>query len=243
MIILAAGKGSRMMPFTRNMPKALLDLGWGKSLLEHQLEGIRKSGVIDQVVLVTGYLSEQIEEKVKTWSDNGFKISTIYNPFYDMADNLVSLWMARSEMDEDFMITNGDNLFSEDVFRDLRNNHNQGIFLTICKKERYGHDDMKVILAGNKAVKVSKLIDGEQGQAESPGLVFVSGERYREFFKQSLDELTRNKENFKTYWLEVFNLMSRKGAPVDVFKIDRAKWQEIDIHPDLEDLRRRFKSV
>ena len=64
-IILAAGKGTRAMPLTRNTPKSLLDIGNGVTLLEKQLEDIQKSKVIDEIVLIIGHLAEQIEAKIK----------------------------------------------------------------------------------------------------------------------------------------------------------------------------------
>jgi L-glutamine-phosphate cytidylyltransferase len=241
-IILAAGRGKRLMPLTRNTPKPLLDLGNGKTLFEQQLEQMQKSNAIDEIVLVIGYLAAQIEAKMKFWKENGLKITTIYNPFYAMANNLISLWLAKNQMDQDFIITNGDNLLESDVFSDLVNNHRDGIFLTICKRERYGTDDMKVILDDKKnVVKVSKLIENEKANAESIGLVLVSGEKYREIFKESLEELARNKEYLNKYWLEVFNLMCEKGIPVNTFEINKSKWQEIDFHPELEELRKKFK--
>jgi len=50
-IMLAAGKGSRLMPLTANTPKMLVDLGSGKTLIETQLENIEKSGVIEEVIV------------------------------------------------------------------------------------------------------------------------------------------------------------------------------------------------
>jgi len=240
-IILAAGKGERLMPLTRNTPKPLLDLGNGKTLFEEQLEQIQKSKVVDEVALIIGYLAEQIEAKMKFWREKGIKIQTIYNPFYEMSNNLISLWLAKYQMDGDFIITNGDNLFDYDVFQNLVNNHQNGIFLTICKRERYGTDDMKVILDDKKnVVRVSKLIENEKADTESVGLVLISGEKYREIFRESLEELARNKEYLNKYWLEVFNLMSKKGIPIHTFEIDKTKWIEIDIHLDLKDVRAKI---
>jgi len=240
-IILAAGKGERLMPLTRNTPKPLLDLGNGKTLFEEQLEQMQKSKAIGEVVLVTGYLAEQIEAKMKFWQESGAKITTVYNPFYEVSNNLISLWLVKHQMDEDFIITNGDNLFDYEVFQNLVQNHQNGIFLTICKREKYGGDDMKVILDNEKVVQVSKLIDNEKADAESVGLVLVSGEKHKELFKDSLEELARNKEYLNKYWLEVFNLMSKRGIMVNTFEIDKNKWQEIDFHPNLESLRLKFK--
>ena len=62
-IILAAGKGERLMPLTKNTPKPLLDMGNGATLLEEQIAGLQESGVVEEIALVIGYLAEQVEAK------------------------------------------------------------------------------------------------------------------------------------------------------------------------------------
>ena len=65
-IILAAGKGERLMPLTNNTPKSLLELANGTSVLESQLLSIHEAG-IREVAIVKGYLTEQIEPKIKKY--------------------------------------------------------------------------------------------------------------------------------------------------------------------------------
>ena len=65
-IILAAGRGSRMKHATDNIPKCLLKVK-GKTLLEIQIEALKKSG-IKKIGIVTGYLSEQLID----YCDNTF---------------------------------------------------------------------------------------------------------------------------------------------------------------------------
>lgn len=236
-IILAAGKGERLMPLTRNTPKSLLYLQNGRSVLETQLEKIEESGVMDKVIIIIGYLGEQIEAKLKNYG-SGMKIKTIYNPFYEISNNLHSLWLSKFEMNDDFIITNGDNILEMDVYRDLVRKTPDGIVLTINKKEGYDDDDMKVVIKNNCVERVSKLIDNKKADAESVGLVKVSGEKSINLFKDTMEELVRNKNYFDKFWLEVFNALSNKGFMVKTFEIDgEKKWQEIDFHLDLEKAR------
>jgi len=239
-IILAAGKGTRIMPLTRNTPKPLLDLGDGKTLLEEQIDRIRKSRVINEIILVIGYLAEQIEAKIRIYQKNGLKVSTLYNPFYDQSNNLISLWFAKYYMtDQDFMITNGDNLFTPDVFNALAKKNKNGIFLTISKKDKYVDDDMKVVLSKGKVVRVSKLISSKKADAESVGLALVSGVKYRKLFRENLKELVRDERYLDKYWLEVFNKIHKRGIPIHTFNIDgEKKWQEVDFHLDLKAARK-----
>jgi len=240
-IILAAGKGERLYPLTKNTPKPLIDLGDGETLLEKQLKSLSESHVIDEVIIVIGYLYEQIESKLKNFKTK-LKIKTLYNPFYEMSNNLITLWLSKYEMTEDFLITNGDNLFTSDVVSDLVNTTNDGIYVTICYKDSLGQDDMKVILDENKKViRVSKEI--EDSITESIGLVKVQGEKYRNIYQEVLEQLARNKNYINKFWLETFNILVDKGVEINSFKIDRDKWREVDFHFDLKDLKELIKDL
>ncbi len=117
LFILAAGKGERLWPLTKNTPKSLLDLGDGTTLLNRQLSSAINSKIFNEIFLITGYLHEKIEEAIKKYQSS-VNINTIYNPFYDITNNLVSLWTARCELSkDDFMITNGDNLYKNHVVK------------------------------------------------------------------------------------------------------------------------------
>lgn len=237
-IILAAGKGERLMSLTRNTPKPLLDMGNGNTLLEEQFERIRKSGVIDEIVLVIGYLAEQIEAKIRLFLDEGVKIKTLYNPFYDISNNLISLWFAKHEMDSDFMITNGDNIFSSDVFSDFAKENKNGIFLSTSVKDKYDDDDMKVMIEDNVVARVSKLIENADSGAESPGLALIHGAKARKIFRDNMEVLVRKKTKTGAFWLEVFNLMSNKGIPVQPWQFNgQKKWQEVDFHIDVDKIK------
>jgi UDP-N-acetylglucosamine diphosphorylase / glucose-1-phosphate thymidylyltransferase / UDP-N-acetylgalactosamine diphosphorylase / glucosamine-1-phosphate N-acetyltransferase / galactosamine-1-phosphate N-acetyltransferase len=72
-VILAAGKGTRLRPLTETTPKPLLLLN-GKPMLDYVLEGYRAAGVTE-VILITGYLAEQIENHYKDGAALGMNIA------------------------------------------------------------------------------------------------------------------------------------------------------------------------
>ena len=167
------------------------------------------------------------------------RIKTIYNPFYNISNNLISLWLARHEMDTDFLITNGDNIFPPDVFTDFVGKNENGVYLSVSIKDSYDDDDMKVVIRNNIVTKVSKAIKQEKISAESPGLALVHGTKSRELFLENIETLVKDRENINKFWLEVFNVMSRKGIPIHPWEFDgKTKWQEIDFHPDLIKVRK-----
>lgn len=237
-IILAAGRGERLMPLTKNTPKPLIDIGNGNTLLEEQMLSLKESEAVSGIVLVVGYLAEQVEAKIKMYKESGLHISTIYNPSWKVSNNLLSLWLAREVIaHHDVMITNGDNLFSSKVFADLAK-QNEGIWLSVCPKEKFDSDDMKVKLVDGFVSAVSKTIPTDTCQTESPGLVMVRGERARQIFVEQLEAAVRDDDNNNQFWLEVFNRMWSKGIVVKPFVFEaKHNWQEVDFHGDVKLMR------
>lgn len=238
-IILAAGKGERLMPLTKNTPKPLLDMGNGNTLIEEQIQSIRESGVIDEIVLIVGYLADQIESKLKRQASSALRIKTVYNPFFEVSNNLMSLWLAGHEMEYcDFMVTNGDNLFTPDVFRDMVEENENGTILAVSADTLHDYDDMKVSIEDGLVAWVSKEIPREEADAHSPGLAMVRGSRERLLFREHLEILARDNRYMNKFWLETFNLLHDRGVPVYPWYFDgRTRWQEIDFHADVEKVR------
>ena len=109
-IILAAGQGSRLLPLTADRPKCLVDFN-GRSLLDWQLDMLGRNGV-DEVLVVTGFRDDQIEAALAKRT-GGPRVATLYNPFYKVADNLGTMWIARDWLDGDVLTLNGDTLVSD----------------------------------------------------------------------------------------------------------------------------------
>ncbi|MDI6889302.1 MAG: sugar phosphate nucleotidyltransferase, partial [Methanocellales archaeon] len=61
-IILCGGQGKRLRPMTSNIPKSLIELKEGYTILDKQMLDFASAG-IDEVILLTGYLGEKIEER------------------------------------------------------------------------------------------------------------------------------------------------------------------------------------
>ena len=71
-IILAAGRGKRMMPLTRDIPKAMLRVG-NVTLIEDKIIKLTEAG-IKKIVINTGYLGDYIQEYVGDGSKYGINI-------------------------------------------------------------------------------------------------------------------------------------------------------------------------
>jgi choline kinase len=235
-IILAAGVGSRLMPLTRNTPKSLLDLGNGYTLLERQLSALREAG-LREIVLVTGYRSEQIEAKVKTYTDFDFEL--VYNPFYRLANNLPSAWMGLKDRDEPTMLINGDDLFQSSVVQKLMASDKE-ITLVVSRKDEYDDDDMKVILDDERIVDVGKDIPLADANGESIGMMLFQGRGLRDI-QAMLTEMIRVEENLQLFYLHALRQLMKRGHAVHYVECGPDDWAEVDFHPDLELMRTHLK--
>tara|TARA_B100000586_G_scaffold263297_1_gene232504 strand:- start:493 stop:1248 length:756 start_codon:yes stop_codon:yes gene_type:complete len=241
-IILAAGKGERLMPLTSDTPKSLLELENGTTLLESQLITINKT-VIDKVVIVTGYLTEKIESKVQRYSkEYNIDIQIIYNPFFDISNNLLSLWQARHEMESDFIIINGDDIFNDSVLLGLlEHDNNELITMVIDRKDTYDEDDMKLIVENGRILEVSKKIPLNEANGESIGMIRVTGEA-KGIMVDTMERMVRNKKNMQVFYLAMIQELINQGIVVGYHEISSKDWAEIDFHPDLEDIRKKIST-
>ena len=84
-VILAAGVGKRLRPFTTEHPKCLLTFG-GKSLLRRHLEMMDGLG-IEKIAVVVGHLADQVEAEMRRVNCRT-PIELVYNPRYELGSAL-----------------------------------------------------------------------------------------------------------------------------------------------------------
>jgi NDP-sugar pyrophosphorylase family protein len=122
-VILAGGLGTRLRPITEKIPKPLVEVR-GKPFLYWQLLDIEEQGFED-VVLLAGYLGEQLEDYVQTLElDLNIRVSI--EP--EVRGTGGALAYAHKHLDEHFVLLNGDSFLKmeyqemvEDYFeRDLK---------------------------------------------------------------------------------------------------------------------------
>jgi len=123
-IILAAGKGTRLRPWTNTTPKPLLELG-GKPILSYILEGFSSAGV-DDLHLVVGYLGGQVKDYYGD-SFGGMKI-TYYEQKEQLGTAHALLLAEESLKGGTFMMSWGDILCEQENYPALRGFHESNCF-------------------------------------------------------------------------------------------------------------------
>jgi choline kinase len=232
-IILSAGQGSRLLPLTADRPKCLLSLA-GRPLIEWQVRHLAASGV-REVVVVVGFRAEAVETALARLEGFGLGIRTIFNPFYKVAENVASCWMARAEMDSDFVLLNGDVVFEPAVPSTAVTGARGPVTVTINRPSEYDEDDMKVELAGDRVLAIGKDLPMNRVGAESIGMMIFRGDGPR-LFAAELDDVMRTPEGTRSWFTQVIHRMAGRGL-VGAVAIDGLDWGEIDFHDDLERMR------
>lgn len=110
-IFLAAGFGSRLVPITLNTPKPLV-LVKGKRMIETLLDACVKAE-IEEIIVVTGYLSEQFEVLLKKYPN----IKFVKNDIYNEANNISSAYLVRDKFDNAYVLESDLYLYNQDLIR------------------------------------------------------------------------------------------------------------------------------
>jgi choline kinase len=232
-IILAAGQGKRLLPLTADLPKALLDIA-GKPLLQWQIEAFAASGVKDFTIVV-GYASRLMEQTIATMARKlGVNATTVFNPFYGVADNLASCWMARDSMHQPFIQVNGDNIFRTDLVHKLLKADVQ-IGVAARTKDSYDSDDMKVILDGNQIRSVGKALPLNSVNGEAVGF-YRFGDRGAARYVAELELQMRDPAALKRWFPAAVDALASK-TQVEAIRVDGLQWCEVDFPDDLQTAR------
>lgn len=184
-IILAAGIASRLRPLTDHKPKCLLEIG-GKCLLERAINGLLENG-IRELVIVTGYLQEQIVDFVHSHYPD-LQVEFIFNERYASTNNIYSLWLAgKSIATEEVLLLDSDIIFDPKLITAVL----ASPYLTCLavNKHPLGEEEIKVIPDAQGMVQeISKTCSISDAIGESIGIEKMSPDYIRHLYDE-LDQL------------------------------------------------------
>jgi choline kinase len=228
-IILSAGQGKRLLPLTAECPKCILPIR-GQPLIEWQIDELISCG-IDRVTVVVGYRADKVEKLICRRYGHQ-KVQTLYNAAYAKTDNLVSCWAARNEMNEDFVLLNGDTLFEAAVLQRLLSEPGRPVTVVIHHKNEYDADDMKVELNGCRLAQIGKDLAPEKVDGESIGMILFRG-KGPVLFRRAIINALRNPSSARKWYLSVINEMAQE-MPVWTCSIQGLQWCEVDCPADFK---------
>ena len=106
-VILAAGEGKRLRPFTETMPKVMLPVA-NKPILEYVFDAVKKSG-IDEIIVVVGYKKEVIMEYFEDYED----VKITYVTQSKQLGTAHALLQAKKQIKESFIVLAGDGIIDQ----------------------------------------------------------------------------------------------------------------------------------
>ena len=244
-LILAAGEGTRLRPFTNNIPKALVSF-LGKPLINHQIS-ILLALKVESVAIATGYKAEKF---------NSFNIPTFHNKFFNKTNMVESLFAARSFFEHaegDLLISYGDIVYEkknletvlktdgeivvmvDDGWLDLWSIRNENP-LDDAETLKYGTRG-QITELGKKPKTLSDI------ESQYTGLIKISHSKIKEFIS-FYDQLDRYKiyegKQFKHMYLTTFlQLLIDSGWKLTPAKVEHG-WLEVDSVKDLQIYERLF---
>ncbi len=114
-IVLAAGEGQRLKPFTTLMPKVMLPIA-GKPILQYVIEALAENG-IRRIILVVGYRKEQVQDYFESGQNYGVEIEYVLQPQQLGVGHAIK--QVKDYADERFLVAMGDNIIDPDTIAQL----------------------------------------------------------------------------------------------------------------------------
>jgi choline kinase len=231
-VILAAGVASRLRPLTNEIPKCLLKLGQ-KTILERTIDNVL-SHDINELIIVTGYLQEQIKGFIKDHYPK-LNVTYIYNDVYDSTNNIYSLWLVKDHIQNtDILLMDSDIIFDHRIINMLLTS-GKGNFLAIRSEHSLSEEEMKVIVNSDNLIsQISKKIDPQFASGESIGIEKFESDYLQKLFSK-LDQRVVSRRRVNDFYEAAFQDTIDEGLPLYALDVGDYKCIEIDTPEDIDE--------
>jgi len=234
-MVLAAGMGSRLRPYTDSLPKALVPVDGETTILDIGLANLAAVG-LSEVVIVVGYRADTIEERRAALEQRyGVSVTLVPNDRAMDWNNCYSLWLAREHFADGVLLVNGDTVHPVSVERTLlaagERAGSPGVLLAVDTEKRLAQEEMKVTAddAGNLA-RITKLMDPAAADGEYIGATLIQPSAAAAL-GQALEDTWRRDTGL--YYEDGYQTYVDGGGTVGLAPIGTVSWVEVDDHVDL----------
>lgn len=223
-LILAAGRGTRISRYLSGNPKCTVDIGEGQRLIQYTVDLLHSKG-IDDIGIVLGYKDQVIRETLA-----GKNVRFYFNPFYDVTNSIASAWFAKDFIKgDDLLIMNGD-VYLEDKLLDviLAESGSPVMFADGSRKETA---DYKFFYVDGILKKYGKELEGADVTGEYIGIGRFSKEFLPQFTARMEEMICRQEHS--VWWENVIYSLSEE-QPIRVEDVAGFFWAEVDYIEDYE---------
>jgi len=234
-LVLAAGPGRRLHPLTASLPKTLLPLNDGRTILDLALHNLRSVG-LEEVVIVTGFAAPRVEERVPELERRyGLQVDLVFNQRAEEWNNAYSLWLARDTFPEGVLLVNGDTVHPPSVENALIDARGPDVLLAVDDDKPLGEEEMKTQLSADRTLRrISKQVDPALAGGEYVGVALIEPAAAGPL-SDALETTWRRDPSL--YYEDGFQELVDRGGNVQVLPIGTVEWVEVDDHADLERAR------
>lgn len=225
-IIFAAGRGSRLKPYTEEMPKCLLLID-ELSLIEHQVLACNKAGLNDIVVII-GYKGELIKQTL------GNKVRYATNPKFMDSQTLYSFYCTLKEgYGKPHIHIDGDNFFDHELIEKLLENKHENVLL-VDNHAKLDDEATKASVKNSKIEIIGKKI--KNPTVEITGLMKMGPKLANDLYVRA--RILKESGKMNAHVFDGMNPLLKKheliAEPIgDLF------WTEIDFPSDLVRARKK----
>lgn len=226
-LLLAAGTGSRLAPLTDLTPKCLVLVN-EISILERLISSLHAQK-FNRLVIVVGHQANCIREFLGERVGE-IEITYITSPLYKTTNNIYSLWLARNEIDEPFLLIESDLVFDPEMLQE------------VCYPDRIAVSKMLPWMNGTTVTidsrkKVNAFHSGgtnnhEMDQYKTVNIYCLSSPTWQ-IVRKKLDQYISD-DMVNGYYETIFaDMVQEKCLSFSPIFFDAHRWYEIDTLTDL----------
>ncbi len=215
-LIPAAGEGMRAYPKTRWIPKPLLEVA-GKPLIQRNLEILRDEMGIEEAVIITGHLGDQIRERLGDGAQLGLRLIWVDcpEPKIGLANGML---LAEPHLEKPFVMMLADELYLGSNHAELR--EPEGDYLAVCAVR---HCSDKRLIQKNYSVRIQgdRIVDLEEKPQRPPTSWLGCGSYL--FTPEIFDRIRAAAPSPRSGQVELMDVVgsaARAGAPVHAFQLE-----------------------
>ena len=227
-VILSAGRGSRLLPLTDEMPKCLVTVG-SRAILDHQLHALAQAGA-EKAVVVGGYRHDRIADHLEA-APPPLPTELRFNPFWAVSSSIGSVWAVRDLLGDRFCLMNGDTILEPQILSHALSARPASLGLLAERIERPQTDDMLVQERNGSVRAVAKHLDPALATHRSLGVV-VAAEASG--YRDALETVIERPHGIEAYHHDVVAHLAHSGR-VELIAEESGAWAEIDRPEDIAD--------
>ncbi|MBA2382242.1 MAG: phosphocholine cytidylyltransferase family protein [Chloroflexi bacterium] len=235
-VILAAGRGRRMLDAAGDRPKCLVEVAPGVSILDRQIETLGAFPAVTSVHIVVGHGADLVEARLAAIRTR-LPLSTVLNPDYATTNALLSLSIGLRHRPPAFVVLNGDTIVGRASIRRLLDARPlDRIVLAYSPRTTFGDDAVRVATRADGSLRaIAKGLAGPEVTGESLGIVRVPASAAASVL-DGVEALVREPGGDQAYW---YTLVARLADTIGVELVSCRDddWVEIDDPADLRSAR------